>query len=85
MKFLHTMLRVGDMQRSVDFYTRKIERVRRDGAMVYRTEEIGDAVLLFASNVYSDLRWFETAENCHLVIGPRGGIRRKSGSMARWI
>ena len=24
MKFLHTMLRVGDMQRSVDFYTRVI-------------------------------------------------------------
>ena len=31
MKFLHTMLRVGDMQRSVDFYTRII------GMQVLRT------------------------------------------------
>jgi lactoylglutathione lyase len=34
MKFLHTMLRVGDMQRSVDFYTRII------GMSVLRTRDM---------------------------------------------
>jgi lactoylglutathione lyase len=34
MKFLHTMLRVGDMQRSVDFYTRII------GMTVLRTRDM---------------------------------------------
>ncbi len=34
MKFLHTMLRVGDMQRSVDFYTRII------GMQVLRTRDM---------------------------------------------
>jgi lactoylglutathione lyase len=34
MKFLHTMLRVGDMQRSVDFYTRVI------GMNVLRTTDM---------------------------------------------
>jgi lactoylglutathione lyase len=34
MKFLHTMLRVGDMQRSVDFYTRVI------GMKVLRTVDL---------------------------------------------
>ncbi len=34
MKFLHTMLRVGDMQRSVDFYTRII------GMQVLRTTDM---------------------------------------------
>ena len=34
MKFLHTMLRVGDMQRSVDFYTRVI------GMNVLRTRDM---------------------------------------------
>jgi lactoylglutathione lyase len=34
MKFLHTMLRVGDMQRSVDFYTRII------GMRVLRTTDM---------------------------------------------
>jgi lactoylglutathione lyase len=33
MKFLHTMLRVGDMQRSVDFYTRVL------GMRVLRTRD----------------------------------------------
>lgn len=36
MKFLHTMLRVGDMQRSVDFYTRII------GMTVLRTRDMPD-------------------------------------------
>jgi lactoylglutathione lyase len=36
MKFLHTMLRVGDMQRSVDFYTRII------GMTVIRTRDMPD-------------------------------------------
>jgi lactoylglutathione lyase len=34
MKFLHTMLRVGDMQRSVDFYTRVL------GMRVLRTHDV---------------------------------------------
>lgn len=34
MKFLHTMLRVGDMQRSVDFYTRVL------GMKVLRTRDV---------------------------------------------
>jgi lactoylglutathione lyase len=34
MRFLHTMLRVGDMQRSVDFYTRVI------GMKVLRTRDM---------------------------------------------
>jgi lactoylglutathione lyase len=34
MKFLHTMLRVGDMQRSVDFYTRVL------GMRVLRTRDV---------------------------------------------
>jgi lactoylglutathione lyase len=34
MKFLHTMLRVGDMQRSVDFYTRIL------GMRVLRTRDV---------------------------------------------
>lgn len=34
MKFLHTMLRVGDMQRSVDFYTRVI------GMQLLRTKDM---------------------------------------------
>jgi lactoylglutathione lyase len=34
MKFLHTMLRVGDMQRSVDFYTRVL------GMQVLRTRDV---------------------------------------------
>jgi lactoylglutathione lyase len=34
MKFLHTMLRVGDMQRSVDFYTRIL------GMQVLRTRDV---------------------------------------------
>lgn len=34
MKFLHTMLRIGDMQRSVDFYTRII------GMRVLRTRDM---------------------------------------------
>jgi lactoylglutathione lyase len=34
MKFLHTMLRIGDMQRSVDFYTRVI------GMQVLRTRDL---------------------------------------------
>ncbi len=34
MKFLHTMLRIGDMQRSVDFYTRII------GMQVLRTRDM---------------------------------------------
>jgi lactoylglutathione lyase len=34
MKFLHTMLRVGDMQRSVDFYTRIL------GMHVLRTRDV---------------------------------------------
>jgi len=34
MNFLHTMLRVGDMQRSVDFYTRVL------GMQVLRTRDI---------------------------------------------
>lgn len=34
MKFLHTMLRVGDMQRSVDFYTRML------GMRVLRTRDV---------------------------------------------
>ncbi len=34
MKFLHTMLRVGDMQRSVDFYTRVL------GMHVLRTRDV---------------------------------------------
>ena len=34
MKFLHTMLRVGDMQRSVDFYTRVI------GMRLLRTKDM---------------------------------------------
>ncbi len=36
MKFLHTMLRVGDMQRSVDFYTRML------GMRVLRTTDVPD-------------------------------------------
>ncbi len=36
MKFLHTMLRVGDMQRSVDFYTRIL------GMRVLRTRDVPD-------------------------------------------
>lgn len=34
MKFLHTMLRVGDMQRAVDFYTRML------GMSVLRTRDV---------------------------------------------
>lgn len=34
MKFLHTMLRVGDLQRSVDFYTRVL------GMRVLRTRDV---------------------------------------------
>jgi lactoylglutathione lyase len=34
MRFLHTMLRVGDMQRSVDFYTRVL------GMRVLRTRDV---------------------------------------------
>jgi lactoylglutathione lyase len=36
MNFLHTMLRVGDMQRSVDFYTRVL------GMHVLRTRDVPD-------------------------------------------
>jgi lactoylglutathione lyase len=36
MKFLHTMLRVGDMQRSVDFYTRVL------GMRVLRTRDVSE-------------------------------------------
>jgi hypothetical protein len=45
----------------------------------------GNTVLFRATNVYGDLRWYESAEDFMCLIGPRGGIRRASGSLARYV
>jgi lactoylglutathione lyase len=48
MKFLHTMLRVGDMQRSVDFYTRVL------GMRVLRTRDVPEYKYTLTFLAYGD-------------------------------
>lgn len=64
MRILHTMLRIGDMQRSIDFYTRvmgmkllrRVDRPQNDYALAFvgYGDEATDAVLELTYNYGTD-------------------------------
>ena len=57
-----------------------------DGNIAFVAESLpGDTVLFRATNVFGDLRWYESAEDFMCFIGPRGGVRRATGSLARYV
>ena len=49
----------------------------------FTTEQLDDGSVIFAaSNVDTDLRWFETSYDFFAIVGPRGGIRKYAGNMS---
>ncbi len=67
MRFLHTMLRVGDLQRSIDFYTKVL------GMMLLRTTERPDQKYSLAFVGYATV---ETKGNMVRGIKPDSGVYR---------
>lgn len=59
-----------------------------NGAISFTVEPAGrGSVHLFATNVHSDLRWFESVNDLYITIGPKGGVRTGSnpGTLAKWV
>lgn len=67
--------------------TTAVARVTTDGTPSFAVHDICGSgnLLLSATNAYDDLGWYQGVENFFCTIGPRGGIKRKSGTLARWV
>ena len=60
-RFLHTMLRVGDLQRSVDFYTKAfgMKELRRRDVPVYTLSNWSSETFPAAQRRFEFLNWFD--------------------------
>lgn len=62
--------------------TLRLQRRCHEGALSFNVEQLdGGSLLLAATNIHGDLRWFETAQDFYAVVGPRGGIRQYAGNL----
>jgi hypothetical protein len=59
-----------------------LDRLHHDGALSFTAETMANGVvLLSASNVRGDLRWFEQVADWYGYVGPRGSVRKYAGSI----
>ncbi len=63
--------------------TNLLSKFYETARLSFMVEELPNGSMLFmATNVESDLRWFETHRNFFAIVGPRGGIRKYEGNMS---
>lgn len=63
--------------------TTRIERRHHDGAYTYSADVLENGTVLFsATNIYSNLKWFERTSDVYILVGPRGGCRKYAGNIA---
>lgn len=63
------------MKRNYDFVSKDYVI---DGELTFKTEDIGNSVYVWVSNVDSIKNWFDRLYMAAWLIGPRGGITRKA-------
>ena len=73
MRLLHTMLRVGDLQRSIDFYTKVL------GMRLLRTSENTEYKYSLAFVGYSDESVDDVAATCDNIRQAGGKVTREAG------
>lgn len=67
---------------AVQWLTNKINDLHHDGDFTFSVSvDEYDSILFSATNVYGDLRWFETTSDFYAFIGPRGGIKKYMGNI----
>ena len=63
--------------------TNYLSQIYTTTRLSFQVEELPNGYMLFmATNVDSDLRWFETHFSFFGIVGPRGGIRKYEGNMS---
>lgn len=61
--------------------TTKLSRRSVDGSLCFHVQASGDSLIFAATNIYSELRWFERTADFYAIIGPRGGVRKYAGNL----
>lgn len=62
--------------------TTKLARRPVDGALCFYVQPSGDSLIFAATNVYADLKWFDSTADFYAIIGPRGGVRKYAGNLS---
>lgn len=53
-----------------------------DGKMSFTAEQCKDGAILFsATNIHSDLLWFEATKDFYGFVGKRGGVTQYAGNL----
>lgn len=62
--------------------TAKLARRSVDGSLCFHVQPSGDSLIFAATNIYADLKWFESTADFYAIIGPRGGVSKYAGNLS---